>query len=280
MTKKEIQSKFDEIVDFSGCELYIDTPTKRYSSGMTVRLGFAVAAFLEPEILVVDEVLAVGDAEFQKKAIGKMKDISNGEGRTILFVSHNLDAVTNLCTRLLLFNNGTNVYDGDVQEGINKYLENVKDILKVNQLNDVNIVRKNISFDKISLFVDNEISTGQKLQIELQLTNIAKLNINQIRISIAFSEEDKIKFLMDNSMCNKAIRLDSRESKVFTFTTSYFPLGQGSYDFIVYIESEFGEEISWRENKIQCVTNTIFGTHTKIRPEWPKSMVYTPYVID
>jgi lipopolysaccharide transport system ATP-binding protein len=106
MTKKEITSKLDEIIEFSGCERYIDTPTKRYSSGMTVRLAFAVAAFLEPEILVVDEVLAVGDAEFQKKAIGKMQDISRGEGRTVLFVSHNMASVKSLCTKGLLMTNG------------------------------------------------------------------------------------------------------------------------------------------------------------------------------
>ncbi|HMQ45495.1 MAG TPA: ABC transporter ATP-binding protein, partial [Mariniflexile sp.] len=106
MTKKEITSKLDEIIDFSGCERYIDTPVKRYSSGMTVRLAFAVAAFLEPEILIIDEVLAVGDAEFQKKAIGKMQDISRGEGRTVLFVSHNMAAVKSLCTRAILLENG------------------------------------------------------------------------------------------------------------------------------------------------------------------------------
>src|SRR5690606_12086727 len=93
MKKAEIDRKFDEIVDFSGVEQYIDTPVKRYSSGMKVRLGFAVAAHLEPDILLVDEVLAVGDAEFQKKAIGKMQDVSRGEGRTILFVSHNMGTV-------------------------------------------------------------------------------------------------------------------------------------------------------------------------------------------
>src|ERR1035437_1814655 len=97
MRKNEIDRKFDEIVDFSGCERYIDTPVKRFSSGMTVRLGFAVAAFLEPEILVVDEVLAVGDAEFQKKAIGKMQKVSRTEGRTVLFVSHNMTSIQSLC---------------------------------------------------------------------------------------------------------------------------------------------------------------------------------------
>ncbi len=124
MTKKEIQSKFDEIVDFSGCELYIDTPTKRYSSGMTVRLGFAVAAFLDPEILVVDEVLAVGDAEFQKKAIGKMQDVSKGEGKTVLFVSHNMGSIDALCKRALVMKDGMLVFDGTQKEGISYYLQN------------------------------------------------------------------------------------------------------------------------------------------------------------
>ena len=121
MTKQEIQSKLDEIVDFSGCEKYIDTPVKRYSSGMTVRLGFAVAAFLEPEILVVDEVLAVGDAEFQKKAIGKMKDVSQGQGRTVLFVSHNMESVQRLCTRGLLLKNGMLEYKGTMTDVIALY---------------------------------------------------------------------------------------------------------------------------------------------------------------
>jgi lipopolysaccharide transport system ATP-binding protein len=107
MTKREIQRKFDEIVDFSGVERYIDTPVKRYSSGMYVRLAFAVAAHLEPEILIVDEVLAVGDAEFQKKCLGKMKDVSVNEGRTVLFVSHNMGAVSSLCNQAILLQYGS-----------------------------------------------------------------------------------------------------------------------------------------------------------------------------
>ena len=122
MTKKEITRKLDEIVDFAGVERYIDTPVKRYSSGMTVRLGFAVAAFLEPEILVVDEVLTVGDAEFQKKAIGKMNDVAHSGGRTVLFVSHNMAAVKNLCTRGVVLQDGMLVYDGNTDEAVNYYL--------------------------------------------------------------------------------------------------------------------------------------------------------------
>lgn len=109
MTRMEIQNKFDEIVDFAGVERYIDTPVKRYSSGMYVRLAFAVAAHLEPDILIVDEVLTVGDAEFQKKCLGKMKDVSEKNGRTILFVSHNIPAILNLCSRAIVLQWGRNI---------------------------------------------------------------------------------------------------------------------------------------------------------------------------
>ncbi len=122
MSKSEIALKLDEIVDFSGCERYLDTPVKRYSSGMMVRLGFAVAAHLDPEILVVDEVLAVGDVEFQKKAIGKMQDVSKGEGRTVLFVSHNMASIQQLCHNGILLNNGFIEKTGEISEVVNCYL--------------------------------------------------------------------------------------------------------------------------------------------------------------
>ncbi|PWN65349.1 ABC transporter ATP-binding protein [Chryseobacterium viscerum] len=121
MTRKEIKRKFDEIVDFSGVERYIDTPVKRYSSGMYVRLAFAVAAHLESEILIVDEVLAVGDADFQKKCLGKMNDVTKGEGRTILFVSHNMTAIKELCTSGILLNQGQLAYSGGILDTIAEY---------------------------------------------------------------------------------------------------------------------------------------------------------------
>jgi lipopolysaccharide transport system ATP-binding protein len=126
MNKAEIRSKFDEIVDFSGVERYIDTPVKRYSSGMYVRLAFAVAAFLEPEILIIDEVLAVGDAEFQKKCLGRMKDVSVNDGRTVLFVSHNMDAVRSLCNRAILMQQGMVDLAGPVVDVVAKYYEGIK----------------------------------------------------------------------------------------------------------------------------------------------------------
>lgn len=122
MRKWEIQKQLDEIVDFAGIDRYLDTPVKRYSSGMYVRLAFAVAAHLDAEILVVDEVLAVGDFEFQKKCLGKMKDVSKKEGRTVLFVSHQMDAITRLCSRVLLLSNGELTFNGDPSTAIKKYL--------------------------------------------------------------------------------------------------------------------------------------------------------------
>ena len=159
MTKKEIASKLDEIIDFSGCERYIDTPVKRYSSGMTVRLAFAVAAFLEPEILVIDEVLAVGDAEFQKKAIGKMQDISRSGGRTVLFVSHNMAAVKSLCTRLLVLQNGIVFYGGDVDEGIATYLNYENENYDENAINEF-IKNQNDDFFVLkNVFVHQDFSS-------------------------------------------------------------------------------------------------------------------------
>lgn len=122
MNKAEIKRKLDEIIDFAGVERYIDTPVKRYSSGMFVRLAFGVAAHLEPEILIMDEVLAVGDAEFQKKALGKMKDVSVNEGRTVLFVSHNMTAIKNLCRNVLFMQNGRIHAFGSTETVVNNYL--------------------------------------------------------------------------------------------------------------------------------------------------------------
>ena len=147
MTKKEIAAKLDEIIDFSGCERYIDTPVKRYSSGMTVRLAFAVAAFLEPEILIIDEVLAVGDAEFQKKALGKMQDISRQGGRTVLFVSHNMAAVKSLCTRGIVLEHGKVVFEGGVEKALafyQKSSENTSNYFIENSHKEIYV--KNIHF--------------------------------------------------------------------------------------------------------------------------------------
>lgn len=173
MTKTEIKYKLDEIIDFAGIERYIDTPVKRYSSGMIVRLGFAIAAHLEPDILVVDEVLAVGDAEFQKKAIGKMKDVSNGKGRTVLFVSHNMGAVRNLCKNGIVLKDGIINFVGEVEECITKYTSiNTKDYSQT--LKNRTDRQGNGKFRFINIqFLDKnnneivEILTGETLKIKI-----------------------------------------------------------------------------------------------------------------
>ena len=177
MSKQEINSKIDEIVAFSGCERYIDTPVKRYSSGMTVRLGFAVAAHLDPEILVVDEVLAVGDAEFQKKAIGKMQDVSKGEGRTVLFVSHNMGSIAQLCKTGMLLSQGQVAYVGGVRDCISYYIsEGVSDAMFVskNVNNDMYFGRVFVEDEKGAVTSDVAFDREVKLRFEIGCNRFAK----------------------------------------------------------------------------------------------------------
>ncbi|MGC3976967.1 MAG: ABC transporter ATP-binding protein [Paludibacteraceae bacterium] len=167
MTKAEITRKLDEIVDFSGVERYLDTPVKRYSSGMTVRLGFAIAAHLEPEILVVDEVLAVGDAEFQKKAIGKMQDVSKGEGRTVLFVSHNMASIRMLCNKGILLENGNVLYEGTANESVQYYLQK-NSIIKGDKIID------GIKYNSDKLRIDFITTNGSEGKI-LNITDTTEI---------------------------------------------------------------------------------------------------------
>ena len=172
MTKKEIARKLDEIVDFAGVERYIDTPVKRYSSGMTVRLGFAVAAFLEPEILVVDEVLTVGDAEFQKKALGKMKDVSQGGGRTVLFVSHNMTAVRSLCNQSIMLKNGMLVDQGPTENVVTHYLQGDSGALNYKKWNN-NIEFQNGGFELLEIGIkrrDASYDDVMRMNQDLELT--------------------------------------------------------------------------------------------------------------
>jgi lipopolysaccharide transport system ATP-binding protein len=179
MRKHEITRKLDEIIAFSGVERYIDTPVKRYSSGMYVRLAFAVAAHLESEILIVDEVLAVGDAEFQKKCLGKMGDISKGEGRTVLFVSHNMAAVKQLCTKIIVLENGFVDYEGNIDVGITSYLKYEDKNLNENSIQDFIQKQDDEIFILKRVFLSQDFSnqnnffTNKKIQINYEF-NILK----------------------------------------------------------------------------------------------------------
>ena len=235
MVKAEISSKLDEIIDFSGVSKYIDTPVKRYSSGMMVRLGFAVAAHLEPEILVVDEVLAVGDADFQKKCIGKMKDIS-GYGRTVIFVSHNMTSIRNLCSKAIVLDKGQVTYSGSVENAIQIYL-------KKNDLNNLDSIKINIES------ANRKYSTGEAFYTQAYIIN----NKNKISNSFSFREKQKVILVLqvnevlknviltlglitqfgDNfaySMSNDGFELNSFEKGVFKIEFEIpFYLMPGSY---------------------------------------------------
>jgi lipopolysaccharide transport system ATP-binding protein len=171
MTRHEITRKLDEIVDFAGIGKYVDTPIKRFSSGMKVRLGFAVAAFLEPEILIVDEVLAVGDAEFQKKAIGKMQDVSKGEGRTVLFVSHNMAAVKSLCTKGLMLENGTFKMQDEILKVIDEYQKtSFETSLLKDYSSDVQNAPGNENISVLKVALESENPSDKFFTVETNLT--------------------------------------------------------------------------------------------------------------
>jgi len=197
MTKAEIKAKEEEIIDFSGCQMYIDTPVKRYSSGMRVRLAFAVAAHLEPDILVVDEVLAVGDAEFQKKAIGKMQDISKGEGRTVLFVSHNMAAVKSLCTRGIVLEHGVSVFEGTADEAVDFYFSNNLNIESVDLWKrEDRRGNGNFKFTEIKFLNSNhkqiqEIISGEKLIIEISFEIKDEQPMEDVVISLIFRDNNR-----------------------------------------------------------------------------------------
>lgn len=196
MTKAEIKSKFDEIVDFAGVAKYVDTPVKRYSSGMMVRLGFAIAAHLEPEILVVDEVLAVGDAEFQKKAIGKMQDVSKGQGRTVLFVSHNMAAVRSLCTRGILLNNGTIDFTGSIPATLDKYLKNEENVRKDRISHNIKWIKNTIKIFKCEINNTEEAysvikSDQNKLNVRIEGETSEDLTFD---LMVTFKNKDGLPF--------------------------------------------------------------------------------------
>ena len=192
MTKQEITRKLDEIVDFSGCERYLDTPVKRYSSGMMVRLGFAVAAHLDPEILVVDEVLAVGDAEFQKKAIGKMQDVSKGEGRTVLFVSHNMDSVKQLCKSGVVLHNGSVQLLGSAESCVDYYMSsNISQFVNLADTNDLQHESEtNHEIEYLSIRMLNDVenmSTEEPMEFEM-LIRRNNLSLKQCQFGIVIRD--------------------------------------------------------------------------------------------
>jgi len=227
MKKAEIDRKFDEIVQFAGVEKFIDTPVKRYSSGMLIRLAFSVAAHLEPEILLIDEVLAVGDVEFQKKCLGKMRSVT-GEGRTVLFVSHNMAAIRNLCQRTLLIDNGRILLDTETERAIARYLDrNLSQgaVVSAEQLQErmegvINRVSPTIRFKEIAL-MDREGLRRNTFQsdeeIGVSITYECLMEINNLLIVVCVVDEGGVPILVtQNADTSDYQQFYRREPGIYT----------------------------------------------------------------
>ncbi|WPY97915.1 ABC transporter ATP-binding protein [Christiangramia sp. OXR-203] len=251
MSRAEIKNKLDEIIAFSGCEKYIDTPVKRYSSGMTVRLGFAVAAHLEPEILVVDEVLAVGDAEFQKKAIGKMQDLSTGEGRTVLFVSHNMASVKNLCSRAIQLKNGQVCKEGDVEKVIEHYLKNHQKGQTNISLLHPSIERTGngeVRINSVSVYGEEASKlpqTGKPLTLKFHLEN--KKNYKLSEIVLEFRIDDNIGQRLIWNSTKMSAESDNSALKTITARMDKCILNKGHYSVTLYLRVRKMES-DWIQN--------------------------------
>ncbi len=270
MRKWEIDRKFDAIVDFAGCAKYVDTPVKRYSSGMKVRLGFAVAAFLEPEILIVDEVLAVGDADFQKKAIGKMQEVSRESGRTVLFVSHNMASIQNLCNKGLLLNNGEKVLESNINLAVDKYSELVLHNIHNIQL-DKRRDREGIGsfrFTKVEFAnsLNNtsiqRVISGSNISVKLYFEKKHNDFVSdKVVFAIGFfTKNETLLFSCRSDVTNKMFDIDHLNG-VATCVIPKFPLNNGEYFYNV-IAYNNNEIVDWVKNAgmIEVEYGDFFGS--------------------
>lgn len=251
MSRVEIKSKFDEIVDFAEIERFLDTPVKRYSSGMYVRLAFAVAAHLEPEILIVDEVLAVGDIQFQNKCLGKMDDVSKKEGRTVIFVSHNMNAIRTLCNRGLLLKKGQVEIDGSVEDVINNYLvenESAKTNLYTSQ--------KNISvpyFKSIQLLT-SEIKYNDNVKFAISITSRIATQFG-IEIEIHDEKGQKISYSSAPHIQGELIKIKEDQTINMEFIIDQVQLASGNYFVYFWLIKPWVDEYDYVPTPFRFTVN-------------------------
>ena len=245
MTKAEITEKFDEIVSFAEMERFIDTPVKRYSSGMYVKLAFSVAAHLDSEIMVMDEVLAVGDMKFQQKCLSRMSDAANSEGRTVLYVSHNMNTIRQLCSRCIVLDHGKVIFDGDVDKAINIYMscddsntDSVVDLSKaLRPTSSYNLVRmKKLSY----LDKDNRVYVaGQKVRFNVEWESFNNLEDVRFRIIIRYQDDSLVGMVTSPIICSA--KIGESYSVDFEFNTSYLVEGRYHLSIGLYQRDSKGE---------------------------------------
>lgn len=244
MSRQEIDSKFNEIVEFSEVGEFLDIPVKRYSSGMFVKLAFAVSAHLDPDILIVDEVLAVGDMKFQQKCLGKMEDVADG-GRTVLYVSHSMNTIQQLCTRVIVMDHGEVIYDGNVDEGIKIYMNNVKesgtyiDCTKVKRMNHLTLNRP-IDILSIEVLDKEECVFDMKDKMNLKITWKYKKDIENLcmRFEVRYADDTSV----GTSFINRFDSGKAGEIKSRVFQCDIDSLAPGNYKTLLvsYVINEFG----------------------------------------
>lgn len=275
MSKKEIDGKFDEIVDFSGVEKFIDTPIKRYSTGMNVRLAFAVAAHLEPEILIIDEVLAVGDAEFQKKCLGKMDSVAKS-GRTVLFVSHNLPAVQTLCTSAIVLENGKLIYKGSSESAVRFYLDRT---FKHNY--DIKLIDREdrsgtgkVKFNSFRV-LDKDgkevklLKSGNDYIFEIGYQNFIKRDLDNMVFSLDIHDErDHRVLLFRTSFTNQNLHINDDQGFVYCNVPN-LPLANGMYSASLFVSYYDAEILDWIYDVARFPVNggDFFGTGAQGVPE-------------
>ena len=272
LNKREIDKRCDEIIAFSGVEKFIDTPVKRYSSGMYVRLGFSVAAHLDPDILIVDEVLAVGDEEFRKQAFDKMVDVSESGGRTIIFVSHNLVSVSNLCSRTIVLNNGKITFNGDTGDAIDHYLDttHVKESVGIGkELNREGLGR--VRLNKVVITNESQLKSGQEFKVKIYYDRLSDSSeITQIGLSIW--KEDETRLISINTDMDEKIFNNSLDSIQCCIPS--LPLVEGKYKINIVIYSKDGiEDYVIGAKQFHVHAFNYYGYGITVNPKWGAILV-------
>lgn len=232
MTKKEVDAKIESIIDFSECRQFIDTPVKRYSSGMYVKLAFAVASHLDAEIMVMDEVLAVGDMKFQKKCLGKMGDAAQNEGKTVLYVSHNMATIRNLCTRCIVLDKGRVIYDGDVEKAISLYMDTDSDVADAYMPNDMDRywteekLGTKLRIRSVRFLGKKKLSFQHSERVPFQLDIEAFENMENLYLGMTIQSADSTVIGLENVALPE---IKKGEKRILNFETSFCELPAGGY---------------------------------------------------
>ena len=272
MTKAEIAAKLDEIVDFSGCERYLDTPVKRYSSGMMVRLGFAVAAHLDPEILVVDEVLAVGDAEFQKKAIGKMQDVSQGQGRTVLFVSHNMHSMLMLCKSGVLLEHGQIKSIGNIATIVDQYIneDTSKSSIEMyykEKEKYPDITANYIRISSFKLLDEKSVAIHQGKRLNGRITIDSLLDVDDVRFRITILNMSGSAISM-STMREELLVIKGETTFDFQLDTSMLASGTYSLSFALVINDKQVIDVVRKGFYFEIISNPQLTYNVDWQPQW------------